>query len=172
MKLVKNKGFTIIEVIIVLVIGAVIMLAVFVVVPQLQRTQRNANRQNAARRVKAAVEEVYSKTGSYPITQGTTPNCSGTLSIVSNCKIITDVTGDVKVTVGGGVYSIVRSFSSTTSPISNVNNMYINDATSATNGCSNGKLVNVGAVAGKFAIAVAQETNISPTRDTFCISTP
>ncbi|MCX6806147.1 MAG: prepilin-type N-terminal cleavage/methylation domain-containing protein [Patescibacteria group bacterium] len=37
-KLMYKKGFTIIEVIIVLVIGAVIMLAVFLVVPQLQRT--------------------------------------------------------------------------------------------------------------------------------------
>lgn len=172
MKYLRPKGFTIIEVIIVLVIGAVIMLAVFLVVPQLQRTQRNNNRQNAARRVKAAVEEVYSKTGAYPVTQGTTPNCSGTLATSSSCKIITDITGNVNVAVGGGVYSIVRSFSSTTSPIANVNNMYINDATTATNGCSNDKLVNTGASTGKFAIAVAQETILGPTRDSFCISTP
>ncbi len=172
MKLPKFKGFTIIEVIIVLVIGAVIMIAVFVVVPQLQRTQRNTNRQNAARRVKAAVEEIYSKTGADPITQGATPTCSGTLSTSSNCKIITDITGNVRVAVGGGVYSVVRSFSSTTSPINNVNSMYINDATTTNDGCSNGKLVNTGAVSGKFAIAVAQETNVSPTRDSYCISTP
>jgi prepilin-type N-terminal cleavage/methylation domain-containing protein len=50
----KPKGFTIIEVIIVLVIGAVIMLAVFLVVPQLQRTQRNSRRQNDARRLLTA----------------------------------------------------------------------------------------------------------------------
>lgn len=38
-----QTGFTIIEVIIVLVIAAIIMLAVFVVVPQLNRTQRNSD---------------------------------------------------------------------------------------------------------------------------------
>ena len=53
-KLMYKKGFTIIEVIIVLVIGAVIMLAVFLVVPQLQRTQRNSRRQNDARRLLTA----------------------------------------------------------------------------------------------------------------------
>ncbi len=42
------KGFTIIEIIIVLVIGAVIMLAVFLVVPQLQRSARNSQRQRDA----------------------------------------------------------------------------------------------------------------------------
>ena len=52
-----KEGFTIIEVIIVLVIGAVIMLAVFLVVPQLQRTQRNSRRQADARAALAAVEQ-------------------------------------------------------------------------------------------------------------------
>ena len=51
---IHKPGFTIIEVIIVLVIGAVIMLAVFLVVPQLQRTQRNSRRQNDARRLLTA----------------------------------------------------------------------------------------------------------------------
>jgi prepilin-type N-terminal cleavage/methylation domain-containing protein len=52
-----KEGFTIIEVIIVLVIGAVIMLAVFLVVPQLQRTQRNSRRQADARAALSAVEQ-------------------------------------------------------------------------------------------------------------------
>lgn len=53
-----EDGFTIIEVIIVLVIGAVIMLAVFLVVPQLQTQQRNSQRQNNARRILTAVEQL------------------------------------------------------------------------------------------------------------------
>ena len=51
---IHKPAFTIIEVIIVLVIGAVIMLAVFLVVPQLQRAQRNSRRQNDARRLLTA----------------------------------------------------------------------------------------------------------------------
>ena len=57
----KPKGFTIIEVIIVLVIGAVIMLAVFLVVPQLQQAQRNSRRQSDARRVLVAARQYTSQ---------------------------------------------------------------------------------------------------------------
>ncbi len=55
----KPKGFTIIEVIIVLVIGAVIMLAVFVVVPQLQRSSRDGQQRQIAQRVLAAARQLY-----------------------------------------------------------------------------------------------------------------
>ena len=48
---IRKPGFTIIEVIIVLVIGAVIMLAVFLVVPQLQQSSRNSQRQKDARSI-------------------------------------------------------------------------------------------------------------------------
>ncbi len=53
----KLKGFTIIEVIIVLVIGAVIMLAVFLVIPQLQRQNRESQMRQAATRVLLAARE-------------------------------------------------------------------------------------------------------------------
>ena len=56
-----SKGFTIIEVIIVLVIGAVIMIAVFLVVPQLQRTQRDSARENTVRRIVVAVQQASSQ---------------------------------------------------------------------------------------------------------------
>lgn len=55
-----KEGFTIIEVIIVLVIGAVIMLAVFLVVPQLQRTQRNSRQQANARRILTGIQQFAS----------------------------------------------------------------------------------------------------------------
>ena len=55
----KLKGFTIIEVIIVLVIGAVIMLAVFLVVPQLQVNARNNQRRNDIQRVLVAARQYY-----------------------------------------------------------------------------------------------------------------
>jgi prepilin-type N-terminal cleavage/methylation domain-containing protein len=66
-----KKGFTIIEVVIVLVIGAIIMLMVFLVVPQLQRSQRDSRRQQDARRFLAAVEQwSTNNSGKYPRTSG------------------------------------------------------------------------------------------------------
>lgn len=62
-----KKGFTIIEVVIVLVIGAIIMLMVFLVVPQLQRSQRDSRRQQDARQLLAAAEQSSTQNnGTYP----------------------------------------------------------------------------------------------------------
>ena len=165
---IHKPAFTIIEVIIVLVIGAVIMLAVFLVVPQLQRTQRNTNRQNAARRVLTAAEQYKANYGVYPYTVTATVNCSGTLTTTSACKPITDITGDINTPITGTQYTI-----QTAASITNVNNMYIVDNTTSTSGCnSSSKLVTTGAAAGKFAVAVAQETASSQTGDTFCLTFP
>lgn len=49
----KEEGFTIIEVMIVLAIGALILVVVLVAIPQLQRNQRNSARQNVAGRIAA-----------------------------------------------------------------------------------------------------------------------
>jgi prepilin-type N-terminal cleavage/methylation domain-containing protein len=68
-----QEGFTIIEVIIVLVIGAVIMLAVFLVVPQLQRSSRNSRQQDNARRILTAVQQYQSNnSGNFPTTNAFT----------------------------------------------------------------------------------------------------
>lgn len=55
-----NKGFTIIEVLIVLAIAGLIMLIVFLAVPALQRNQRNNSRNNDASRITSAVTECLS----------------------------------------------------------------------------------------------------------------
>lgn len=47
----RSKGFTIIELLIVLAIAALIILIVLIAVPQLQRNQRNTARQNIAGRI-------------------------------------------------------------------------------------------------------------------------
>jgi prepilin-type N-terminal cleavage/methylation domain-containing protein len=52
----KASGFTIIEVMIVLAIAGLIMVIVFIAVPQLQRNQRDNARQNIANRIKAEME--------------------------------------------------------------------------------------------------------------------
>jgi len=57
LKKVNQKGFTIIEVLIVLAIAGVIMLVVFLAVPQLQRNSRNTQRNSDAALVAASVNE-------------------------------------------------------------------------------------------------------------------
>ncbi len=57
LKTMKEDGFTIIEVMIVLAIAGLIMLIVFLAVPALQRNARNTTRQNDAARMAAAVNE-------------------------------------------------------------------------------------------------------------------
>jgi len=52
----RAEGFTIIEVMIVLAIAGLIMVIVFIAVPQLQRNQRDNARQNITNRVKAEIE--------------------------------------------------------------------------------------------------------------------
>jgi prepilin-type N-terminal cleavage/methylation domain-containing protein len=59
MKKVMLKGFTIIEVIIVLVIGAIIMIAVFLVVPQLQQSARNNQRRSDASQLLLAMRKLW-----------------------------------------------------------------------------------------------------------------
>jgi prepilin-type N-terminal cleavage/methylation domain-containing protein len=53
----KQQGFTIIEVMIVLVVAAVILLIVFLAVPALQRNSRNTQRKQAISNFAAAVNE-------------------------------------------------------------------------------------------------------------------
>jgi len=89
-----KPAFTIIEVIIVLVIGAVIMLAVFLVVPQLQRTQRNSRAQNDARRILTAAEQYAANNN------GNYPTCAAGLNLdagaTGSCTDITNITGAIK----------------------------------------------------------------------------
>jgi len=56
----RPSGFTIVEVLIVLAIGSLIMLTVFLAVPQLQRNNRNNQRSTDAARVLSAVNECIS----------------------------------------------------------------------------------------------------------------
>jgi prepilin-type N-terminal cleavage/methylation domain-containing protein len=74
--LVKSKraeGFTIIEVMIVLAIAGLIMVIVFIAVPQLQRNQRDNARQNIVNRVEAEIQTYGGNNqGVYPfLTTGT-----------------------------------------------------------------------------------------------------
>jgi prepilin-type N-terminal cleavage/methylation domain-containing protein len=64
----SQKGFTIIEVMIVLAIAGVIIAAVLIAVPQLQRNQRNTSRKAVVGRVKTEVDNyVGNNNGSAPV---------------------------------------------------------------------------------------------------------
>jgi len=65
----ENKGFTIIEVLIVLAIAGLILLIVFLAVPALQRNSRNTQRKNDVAAVLGAVNEWSNNNqGSLPTT--------------------------------------------------------------------------------------------------------
>lgn len=65
----KRKGFTIIEVVLVLAIGGLVFLMVFVALPAFQRSQRNTQRRNDLDRVLAAFTE-YQKHNSGRLPDG------------------------------------------------------------------------------------------------------
>ncbi len=56
----KEKGFTIIEVVLVLAIAALIFLMVFIALPALQRSQRDTQRKSDLGRVQTAVQQYQS----------------------------------------------------------------------------------------------------------------
>ena len=146
-----KEGFTIIEVIIVLVIGAVIMLAVFLVVPQLQRTQRNSRRQNDARRVLTAAEQVNANTSAYP-----TMNDTGKTAI-------TNITGPI---YSSGTTEVNWAYAiPTTGTIYPTDTLYYlnGNATCSSNAPS------PGTTTGKVVVAVAQETS-GTTNTGWCVS--
>lgn len=82
----RQEGFTIIEVMIVLAIAGLIMVIVFLAIPQLQRSQRNTKAKDVVNRMKASLEEFAgNNNGKYPWdassgawSSGTTYNLSGT----------------------------------------------------------------------------------------------
>jgi len=112
--LVKSKraeGFTIIEVMIVLAIAGLIMVIVFIAVPQLQRSQRDNARQNIANRVKAELETYAGNNqGLYPFNNAA---CGGADTgkwcdfinryITGKVKVADPSTGNDVVTTTAGV---------------------------------------------------------------------
>lgn len=100
MKLIKksNKGFTIIEVMIVLAISGVIMAVVLLAVPALQRNSRNNGRISDVSRIAAAVSEwMTDNNGSIPSSQANLnaiKSNAGTLSQYSLTASSPSASGD------------------------------------------------------------------------------
>lgn len=91
----KEQGFTIIEVMIVLVIAAVILLIVFLAVPALQRNSRNTQYNNEASAISAAASEWVSNNNNGAIpTNGAQATAAGTaIKTLANAQNITTVNG-------------------------------------------------------------------------------
>lgn len=70
----KEKGFTIIEVVLVLAIAGLIFLMVFIALPALQRNQRDTQRKNDLSRIKTAVSNYQSSN------KGAVPTNAATLA--------------------------------------------------------------------------------------------
>jgi prepilin-type N-terminal cleavage/methylation domain-containing protein len=82
----KASGFTIIEVMIVLAIAGLIMVIVFIAVPQLQRNQRDNARQNIANRVKAEMETYAGNNqGLYGFGNATNANGTACGATITGC---------------------------------------------------------------------------------------
>lgn len=78
----QSKGFTIIEVLIVLAIAGLIILIVFLAVPALQRNSRNTQRKNDVSAIGGAINEyVNNNSGQLPTDDGNFEN-----NVLSNAK--------------------------------------------------------------------------------------
>lgn len=89
----RNKGFTIVEVMIVLAIGGMIMLIVFLAVPALQRNSRNNQRTSDATRTAAAVNECLSNTNGTVSSCNTFANITNYIDIANNSQLTTTTAG-------------------------------------------------------------------------------
>jgi prepilin-type N-terminal cleavage/methylation domain-containing protein len=77
----NNKGFTIIEVLIVLAIAGLIMLIVFLAVPALQRNARNQSRQSDGAKLSAAITQCLSNNN------GRVANCNSNTAVGASTGI-------------------------------------------------------------------------------------
>lgn len=80
----RERGFTIIEVLIVLAIAGLILLIVFLAVPALQRNARNTSRKNDVSALASALSEYIDNTG------GTVPAASCTGAPATPCAFLSD----------------------------------------------------------------------------------
>ena len=96
-----NKGFTIIEVLIVLAIAGLIMLIVFLAVPALQRNARNTGKRSDVSKALGAVGEYSSNNGgAVPVTGAATITA---LSSLANLSSNTTINATIPTTPGSVV---------------------------------------------------------------------
>jgi prepilin-type N-terminal cleavage/methylation domain-containing protein len=105
LKNIKNQGFTIIEVLIVLAIAGLIMLVVFLAVPALQRNSRNQQyRSEASRILTSTTEWTNNNNGATPVSAN-----SGAILALSNNKQYTTLTIQSSTTLAAGLPSLTNA---------------------------------------------------------------
>ena len=121
----KQKGFTIIEVMIVLAIAGLILLIVFLAVPALQRAQRNTGRKEDAGRLVTAFQDFISNSsgnlpgqenGAFSATQAMTDcssikNDAGTLNQYNNLTCSQSITGANQIAIISATSSTAQNVS-------------------------------------------------------------
>ena len=102
----KEKGFTIIEVVLVLAIAGLIFMMVFIALPALQRSQRDTQRKNDLSRAQTAVTSYASNNrGSLPAGTNVAWNAFATNYLKSNGDSFADPTGPDYVFIVNGTVS-------------------------------------------------------------------
>jgi prepilin-type N-terminal cleavage/methylation domain-containing protein len=108
-KLKNNKGFTIIEVMIVLAIAGLIMVIVFLAVPALQRSSRNTQRKSEAANLMSAINEwAGNKQGKLPSSDANFTEVKNNVkfNIYDPTKITLEAAGTSAVAVNTGAEAI------------------------------------------------------------------
>ncbi len=147
----REKGFTIIEVLIVLAIAGLILVIVLVAVPQLQRNQRNEGRRADAARVGTSVSNWMANNGGSVF-----PTAAGPLKTAAIDAVTGDIgkLGQYDVTVAGTFDSIAGS--STNVTVTDLEQIRV--VTGAK--CQGSGIANdTGATSRQFAVLYASENN-------------
>lgn len=100
----RSEGFTIIEVLIVLAIAGLIMLAVFLAVPALQRNQRNTDRKSDVARIATALNEWSSNNNGAVFTAGT--GNANLTSVLNSAGTLSQYTLTPAATIGANSFTV------------------------------------------------------------------
>lgn len=161
----REKGFTIIEVMIVLAIAALILLAVFLAIPNLQRASRNSGRKTDAGRIgTAATNFASNNNGSLPATATdatTIITDAGTLSqytLVGAGAASAPATACAPASAANGKLTICSGAATFTAFASGQDGMVLATGTQ----CGSGGAV-VAGTARQMSLVYTQETSGAPT---------
>ena len=148
-KLNTKKGFTIIEVVLVLAIAGLIFLMVFIALPALQRNQRDTQRKNDLSRVQSAINSFQANN------RGNVPTLAQAQSTLLTSYLRTggdqfqDPAGTNYTFVGGTVGTLPAAFGATGHTVGAISYF--------TNARCNGENTTAGGGANKVAVSIALE---------------
>ncbi len=142
-KKLNNKGFTIVEVLIVLAIAGAILAGILVAVPALQRNSRNTIAKQAANQIVAAIaDNTTANNGSAP----TVSFANGVLKLTGSGSTPLDTT----ISING----VTVDTSQTTAPSAKAGTVYVVPKGICTNGATT-----MGTSASQFSVVFAVETS-------------